>query len=78
MHLIMEVFVGLFSASVVIFLFIFFFVESLISRPNAPIFDRQRGFSNRTTAAMFMATVINFLLFGLDTGTQAALFIVFI
>jgi len=40
--------------------------------------DSRKGFSNRATAAMFAATVINFLLSSLNTGTQVAIFIGFI
>ena len=46
----------------------------------APKFHRRRGFSNRrgATIAMFVTTVINFILSSLNTGGQVALFIVFI
>ena len=49
-----------------------------LSRSDPSKFDRRRGFSTRVTAAMFIATVINFLLFSLRTGTEVAGFIVFI
>ena len=45
------------------------------SRADAPKLDRRRGFSNGATAAMFIATTINFLLCSLVTGTQVALFV---
>ena len=41
-------------------------------------FDRRRGFSNRATAAVFVATIINFLLFSLATGNEVATLVVFI
>ena len=50
---------------------------SLISQP-APKLDRRKGFSNRATAAIFAATVINFLLSSLNTGSIVALIIVFL
>ena len=40
--------------------------------------DRRKGFYNRATAAMFAATVINFLLFSLKTGGLVAKSIVYI
>ena len=43
----------------------------------APKPDRRRGFSSRATAAVFVATFINFLLSSLNTGSQVAYFIVF-
>jgi len=49
-----------------------------LARPNLPKLDRRRGFSNRATAAMFAATVINFCLSSLGTASQVAGFIVFI
>ena len=73
------VFVVLFSASVVIFAFVFFFpLEKSPISQQAPKFDRRKGFSKRATAAVFVTTVINFILSSLNTGTQVALFIVFI
>ena len=50
---------------------------SLISQP-APKLDRRKGFSNRAKAAIFAATVINFLLSSLNTGSIVALIIVFL
>jgi len=69
------IFVVLFSASVVIFMFVFSFlqVSCFLARPNPPRFHRRRGFSNRAAAAMFAVTVINFLLFSLGTGTETAM-----
>ena len=52
--------------------------QLFLSRPNSSKFDRRRGFSNRATAAMFVATVINFLLSSLYAGSHVAEFIVFI
>jgi len=74
------VFAVLFSASVAIFMFVFSFlrVAYLLARPDPPRFHRRRGFSSRTTAAVFVVTVINFLLFSLSTGTEIATFIVLI
>ena len=46
----------------------------LISQPASKI-DRRKGFPNRTTAAMFVVTVINFLLSSLNAGGQVAIFI---
>ena len=68
----------LFSASLVIFVFVFSFrnVTHSAARPDHPKFDRRRGFSNRATAAIFVATVINFLLLSLFTGSQVAMFVV--
>ena len=40
--------------------------------------DRRKGFSGRATSAMFIATVINFLLFTYIIGNEVARFIVFI
>ena len=71
----------LFSASVVIFVFVFSFLQAafyFLSRSDPSKFDRRRGFSTRAMAAMFIATVINFLLFSLGTGTEVAGVIVFI
>ena len=50
----------------------------VLARPNPPSFHRRRGFSNRATAAMFMMTIINFLLSSLNTGTGVAAFVVFV
>ena len=71
------VFVILFSASVVIFVSVSSFLRFLV-RPDTTRFHRRRGFSNRTTAAMFIMTVINFLLSSLHTGTEVVAFTVFI
>ena len=60
------------------FVFCFLLVAYFLARPNLPRFHRQRGFSNRARAAIFVVTIINFLLCSLKTGTQVALFIVFI
>ena len=49
-----------------------------LSRPDPSKFDRRRGFSNRAIAAMFIGTIINFLLASLNTGNQVAVVIVFI
>ena len=70
----------LFSASVVIFVFVFSFrnVTHSAARPDHPKFDRRRGFSNRATAAIFVATLINFLINSLYTGNLLARFFVFI
>jgi len=71
------VFVVLFSASVVIFVFVISCLEHrLLARPDPSKPDRRKGFSNRPTAAVFVATVINFVLFSLVTGTQVAIFVV--
>ena len=48
------------------------------TRPDHPKFDRRRGFSNRATVTMAVATVINFVLSTLNTGSQVATFIMFI
>ena len=78
--LIKGVFLALFSASVVIFVFVFSFlrVAYFLGRPDSSRFHRRRGFSNRATAAMFMVTVINFLLFSLASGTELATITLFI
>ena len=76
--LITGLFFVLFSASVVIFMFVFSFLQAafyVLSRSDPSKFDRRRGFSTRATAAMFIATVINFLLFSLRTGYEVTLFI---
>ena len=72
------VFVVLFSASVVIFMFVFYFlrVTYFLARPDPLRLHRRRGFPNRATAAMFVVTVINFLLFSLSAGILVATFIV--
>ena len=72
------VFVVLFSASTSTFLLVFALlpVTFFLARPDPPRFHRRRGFSNRATAAMFVVTVINFLLFSLAIGTVIATFIV--
>ena len=53
------------------------FVRAAYSLPTTNIqkSHRRRGFSRRATAAMFVTTVINFLLFSLNTGIQTATFI---
>ena len=51
--------------------------KSLLSQP-VPILDRQRGISNCVTTAMFIVTIITFLISSLNAGTQVAAFIVFI
>ena len=63
---------GVFVASVVIFVFVFSFlrVAYFLARPDPPRFHRQRGFSNRAKVAMFVITVINFLLLNLTIGTE--------
>ena len=73
-------FVVLFSASVVIFMFVFSFLRFVhfLARPNPPRFRRRRGFSNRLIAAMFVMTVINFLLSSLYIGAGAAFITVYI
>ena len=40
--------------------------------------DRRKGFSGRATSAMFIATIVNFLLFTYIVGNEVARFIVFI
>ena len=74
------VYVVLFAASVVIFMSVFSFLQFtyFVSRPDPSEFDRRRGFSNRATAAMFVATIINFLLCSLNVGNQIATIVVFI
>lgn len=49
-----------------------------LARPDPPIFRRRRGFSNHAIAAVFVATVINFLLFSIRAGSDIAKFVVFI
>ena len=56
----------------------FSFRKPLTTRPDHPKFDRRRGFSHRATAPMVVATVVNFLLSTLNTGSQVATFIMFI
>ena len=65
------IFLALFSASVAIFVFVFssLRVAYFFPRPDPPNSHRRRGFSNRAIAAMFVVTVINFLLFSLTVGT---------
>ena len=72
------VFVVLFSASIVIFMFVFSFlrVACFLARPDLLRFHRRKRFSNRTAASMFVVTVINFLLFSLSVGIQIAMFTV--
>ena len=53
-------------------------VAYFLARPDPQKFDRRRGFSNRATAAMFIATVVNFIFSSLNTGIEVALFIVVI
>ena len=74
--LITGAFVVLFSASVAIFMFVFSFlrVAYFLASPDPPWFLRRRGFSNHEVAAMFIMTVINFLLFTLHIGTRLAAF----
>jgi len=72
------VFVVLFSASVVIFVFVSCKSIYFLATPDPRKLDRRKGFSNRTTAVMFVATVVNFLLYSLNTGTQVAAYIVLI
>ena len=72
------VFVVLFSASVVIFMFVLSFLEATDFLPVLLKFDRRRGFPNRTTAAMFAATFINFSASSLKAGNHVAGFVVFV
>ena len=71
------VFIVLFSASVIIFVFV-------LSRGKVAYFskllklDRRKGFSNRATAAVFAATVINFILSSVNTGITISGFIIYI
>jgi hypothetical protein len=51
--------------------------KPLISQ-RSPKLDRRKGFSNRATAIVFIATIINFLLSSVNAGTQVVQFIVFI
>ena len=46
-----------------------------LARPDPPKPDRRRGFSNRATSAMFVATAINFLVSTVVTGIQVTIFI---
>ena len=73
--LIKGIFLALFSASVVIFVFVFSFLRlaCFFPRPDPPKSHRRRGFSNRPIAAMFMVTVINLLLFTLAVGIDIAI-----
>ena len=68
-------FVVLFFASVVFFLFVLSFLQIVyfLERPDCTRFYRWRGFSNCVTAAMFAVTIINFLLFTLAIGTTVAI-----
>ena len=77
-NLITGVFVVLFSASAVIFVFVFPFhkVAYFLTRPDPHKFDRRRGFSNRAKATTFAVTVTNFILCSLSTGTTVAPLIV--
>ena len=56
------------------FVFSFLWVAYFLARPDPLWFQRRRGFSNRAIAAMFVMTVINFLLFSLEIGTRLAVF----
>jgi len=78
MNLVPGVFVVLFAASIIIFMFVFFCLRSrlYLSKTDPPKPDRRKGFSNRTTAVMFVATAINFLLTSLVIGTEVSMFIV--
>ena len=71
------IFVVLFSASVVFFMFVFSFmrIAYFLARPDPLRFHRRRGLFNRATAAMFVVTVINFLLTSFGIGTTVATFI---
>ena len=73
--LISGVFIVLFSGWVLILMFVFVFQKAAYLSAS-PKLDRRRGFSNRATRVMFVATVINFLLSSLYTGSQVAAFIV--
>ena len=46
-----------------------------LARSDTPKSHRRRGFSSRATAAMFVTTVINLLLFTLHAVTQVVLYI---
>ena len=46
-----------------------------LARSDAPKSHRRRGFSSRATAAMFVTTVINLLLFTLHAVTQVVMYI---
>ena len=46
-----------------------------LNSQQAPKLDRRKELSNRAAAAMFVTTVMNFILFSLNTGTQVAVFI---
>jgi len=75
------VFVILFSASIIISVFVFSFSRGrfILSKNWSPEIYRRKlgreGFTKRATAAMFVATVINFLLSSLNTGTHVVVFI---
>ena len=79
MSLITGTFVILFSASIAIVLFVFSFLQRypFSARTDPSKFHRRRGLSNRTKATVFVATVINFLLSSLNTGSELAAFVVF-
>ena len=79
LSLIKGIFVILFSASVVIFMFVFssLRIGYFLATSERLRFHRRRGFSNRAIAAMFAVTVINFVLIGLGIATIIATFIVF-
>ena len=68
----------MFFASVAIFMFVSCKAAYFLARTDPTKSDRRRGFSNRAIAAMFVTTVINFLLSSLNAGIQVVLFIVFI
>ena len=68
----------LFSASVIPFVFISCKGTYFLARPDAPKSHRWQGFSNCATAALFIVTIINFLLSSLSTRTEVAIYIVFI
>ena len=58
------------------FVFSFLRVAYFLARPDPPRFRRRRGFSSRATAAIFVVTIINFLLFSWGTGIAVAQLIV--
>ena len=68
-------FIVLFTASIVIFVFVLSYAKITdISKSSET--DRRKGFSNRATVAMFTATVTNFLLSSLNTGIHITEFVV--
>ena len=71
-RLIIGVFLVLFSASVVIFAFVSYKRAYSFARSDTPKSHRRRGLSRRATAVMFVTTVINLLLFTLNTGMEVA------